>query len=135
VLVDRDPRALAAVRQNVASTGLADRATVVRSDALAHLAEPVGPFDVVFLDPPYAYDAWPELLAAVATVAPGALVVVESDGTPPMPDTWEVVRSKRYGTTLVLFARPPAEAASRPAGSSGSPAGTTSGVEGSSGAQ
>jgi hypothetical protein len=42
--------------------------------------------------------------------------VVESDREPAMPERWQVVRQKWYGTTLVLVARalaPPAPAPER----------------------
>src|SRR3954452_8003358 len=52
ILVERDPRALAAISRNVEATGAA--AAVRRRDALAWLrAYREAPFDLVFVDPPY----------------------------------------------------------------------------------
>ena len=39
--VERDPRAVSAIGRNLETTGFAERATVVRADALAYLAGPV----------------------------------------------------------------------------------------------
>jgi 16S rRNA G966 N2-methylase RsmD len=66
-------------------------------------------FDLVLLDPPYGTDdpAWLELLALVASIAPGAVVVVESDRDVPLPAGWHALRSKRYGGTLVSVLKPP----------------------------
>ena len=101
--VDDDPRALAVVRANLAATGLAGSAEVVRSDALRFLAEEPGDFEVALLDPPYRFDdeAWERLLGVV----PADLVVLESDRTIEVGPDWEVLRSKRYGGTVVALVR------------------------------
>ncbi len=109
--VDRSPAALDAVRRNLAHTRLADRATVAKGDAIAHLAAAsrAGPApDLVLCDPPYDFDGWdPLLLAIEAFAAPGAVVVVESDRSVPLPDSWDTVRAKRYGGTWVVIGRVP----------------------------
>lgn len=121
--VDRSPAALDAVRRNLAHTRTADRAVVVRSDALAHLAglarggdAPGGapPPDLVLCDPPYGLDTWDPLLAAVAAAAPGAVVAVESDRSVALPPGWEVLREKRYGGTWVVLGRAPGHTATPP---------------------
>lgn len=99
--VERDRRARAVVAANLERCGLAGRATVVEADAERYLAGGVGPFDVALLDPPYAFDAWEALLATL----PADLAVIESDREVVPGPGWEVVRSKRYGTTLVTIAR------------------------------
>jgi len=111
--VDSDRAARRAIEENLATTGLADRATVVGADALAHLRHQVQQggerYGLVLLDPPYATveQVWDEALGLVATVAPGAVVVVESDRPPPVPDGWDALREKRYGGTLVTVLRTP----------------------------
>jgi len=117
--VDTDRAARRAVEENLAATGLADRATVLGTDAAAHLrgvaerasTDGRGAYDLVLLDPPYATadEAWTELLGLVATAAPEAVVVVESDHDVPVPDGWHALRSKRYGSTLVSVLMPPSE--------------------------
>lgn len=99
--VEPDRRARAAVEANLASTGLADRATVVGLTAAAWLEARGGAagIDLVFADPPYAFDGWSALLAAT----PAALVVIESDREVVPPPPWRVLRSRRYGTTFVVF--------------------------------
>jgi 16S rRNA (guanine966-N2)-methyltransferase len=105
--VDRDPRALAAVRANLETTGLAGRATVVRADA-ARWLEDAGRFDLAVLDPPYATDdrTWAQLLSRLdADVA-----VLESDRDVSLPERWGILRSRSYGGSVVVLAR-----ATRPA--------------------
>ncbi len=100
--VDRDPKALAAVRANLDVTGLGDRATVVRGDAERWLAG-AGRFDLAVLDPPYATDdaAWGRLLTGLDA----GVVVLESDRVVPLPETWTILRSRTYGGSVVVLAR------------------------------
>lgn len=94
--VEHDHRARHAVEANLATLGFADRATVIDSDVHHYL--PVAPaFDLMVCDPPYAFDAWDDLLAN----SPAPLVAVESDREVHIPDGWELVRQKRYGSTVV----------------------------------
>jgi len=102
--VEHDLAALAAVRANLDVTGLAGRAEVVSGDAhraLAAFAATGRRFDLALLDPPYATADWERLLPAV----PADLVVLESDREVPVPEGWDVLRSRRYGGTVVAFAR------------------------------
>ena len=101
VFVERAPAALASIRANLASTGLDDgRGTPTRAEAIVWLARPHH-FDVAFVDPPYAFDQWEELLSRLdASVA-----VLESDRELDPAVSWEIVRRKRYGDTLVTVVR------------------------------
>ncbi len=101
--VDHDPAALAAVRANLATTGLAGAATVVRSEASRFVASGPGRFDVALLDPPYDFDgsSWSGLLDLVDA----GLAVLESDREIDPGERWEPVRVKRYGATVVTLVR------------------------------
>jgi 16S rRNA (guanine966-N2)-methyltransferase len=108
VLVERDPRALASLRANVAELGLA--AQVVEADVDAFLAGPAEPFDLALLDPPYEVDVDPVLGRLGPWLADGAVVVVEraSRGRPPgVPDGWEALRDRRYGEATLWYFRAP----------------------------
>ncbi len=103
--VDTDRRSIAAIEANLAATGLADRAEVVRADAdsvLVRAAAEGRRWDLALLDPPYSFDGWADLLTGV----PAGLVVVESDRSIEPPPGWGVVRERRYGGTLVAVLRP-----------------------------
>lgn len=109
VFVDRSRTARAAIEANLAATDLAGAAHVVVAEAEAYLGSGSGPFDLVLLDPPYGRAGWDDLLAATAGVAaPDAVVVAESEAEVAFPDGWRVERRKRYGSTFVAIARPPA---------------------------
>ena len=100
VFVDSSPQAIEAVNANLASAGLATSAVVIRADAYRY---DDGPFDLALLDPPYATtdDQWHALLGHLDA----GVVVVESDREIDLGARWELLRSKRYGSTVVLIAR------------------------------
>lgn len=99
--VDADRSAAGLVQQNLDALGLADRATVVRSDARRWITADRGPFDLALLDPPYDQHDWPELLATL----PATLAVLESKEAPVLPEGWSDLRQRRYGSTLVTIIR------------------------------
>ncbi len=116
VLVERDPRALEALRVNLTELGLSQpHAEVRRAEALAALRnarERAETYDLVFVDPPYRHagvlgrelrEALPPLLA------PRARVVTESDRRTDSP-LWsspllEVELERRYGDTVITIQR------------------------------
>ncbi len=82
---------------------------VIDSDALAFLAGVPEPFDVVFLDPPYAADAWQAAAQAVSPwLSPGARVYVEypsASPEPSLPAHWQPLRRGRAGqVAFALYA-------------------------------
>ena len=103
--VDVDRAAQRAIRQNLDACGAAADATVVAASVEQWLAAlpPEARFDLAFCDPPYAFDGWDALLAAL----PVDLVVAESDRPVAPPAGWDVVRDARYGGTWVGFLVPP----------------------------
>jgi len=108
LLVEHAPGALAALRNNVAALQL-DQVEVVADQVERVLARPgPRPFDVVFLDPPYAdpVEDVLGLLAAEGWLAPSAIVVVERsmrDAEPGWPHGMEPDRSRRYGDTMLWY--------------------------------
>jgi 16S rRNA (guanine966-N2)-methyltransferase len=114
VLVDSARRAAEVARRNVADLGLTGSVRVVADTAERYAASAAGPFDVVFLDPPYdlsepALVPVLEHLAAPGVLAPGAVVVVERSTRSPEP-AWpaglEAFARKDYGETAVHYAEP-----------------------------
>ncbi len=115
VLVERDPRALAALRANLETLGVGpDAAEVRRADApvaLRNARERAETYDLLFVDPPYrrAEAAGRELQAALPPVlAPGARVVWECDRrTAPPALPLEAEWGRRYGDTEITVYRAP----------------------------
>jgi 16S rRNA (guanine966-N2)-methyltransferase len=111
VLVERDPRALAALKANLAELGLgAEEAEVRRGEAgaaLRNARERQETYDLVFVDPPYRHAGvlGRELQAALPPVlAPRARGVVESDRrTEPPALPLEMELRRRYGDTEIAI--------------------------------
>jgi 16S rRNA (guanine966-N2)-methyltransferase len=114
--VEHDRAALDALRVNLRSTGLADRATV-EAVPVDRALVPGGPLadvvaDLVVADPPYSFDGWEELCAVAFARWPTALLVAESDRPveiDPAGGAGRLVASRPYGTTVVSFLRGAAE--------------------------
>ncbi len=119
VFVEQGRRAQAAVRSNLAATGLADRAAVRAVDAWRFLrAVPAAEerFDLVLLDPPYAFEQWPKLLSELEPwVREGGVVAIESDVAPEPPAWAEMVRVRQYGSTVLTLIRRPLSSQPEPA--------------------
>jgi 16S rRNA (guanine966-N2)-methyltransferase len=107
VMVERSPAALHELRANAERLDAAG-AEVVAADALDYLREPARPFDVVFLDPPFAVAE--EMIRACGErltfgwLRPGALVYVEAPRAmraPPVPADW--VRKKQGAAGQVNY--------------------------------
>ena len=104
--VERDRRALRALRANLDATDLDGVAEVVAGDADRFLDDALAAgrwFDLALLDPPYATpdEAWAVLLDRL----PADVAVIESDREVPLPAAWGTTRTKWYGTTLVAIVR------------------------------
>ena len=102
--VDMDPQAVSVIGENLRTLGLSSDATVVARTVERSVAVG-GLFDLVLLDPPYAYDGWDALLAELVPVlADDAVVVIESDRVVALPSGLAGIRTKTYGGTVVQFA-------------------------------
>lgn len=111
LLVERDPAVARTLRANVDAVGIAG-AEIVRSSAERVVDATAGqPYDVVFLDPPYAFGdvALASLLERVADgawLATGGVCVVERSrrsGPPTWPVTLVGVRERGYGEGVLWY--------------------------------
>lgn len=97
-LVESAPMAVDALRSAAARLGRDGSGGAVHVHALpalAFLASRAGPWELAFVDPPFAAGLWPEAFAALAPkLAPRALVYVESPVTTPpaVPAGWTLQR-------------------------------------------
>lgn len=101
VFVDRSPACAAALRGEIERLALS--AEVWQMSAESYLAAPGGPFDIVFLDPPFDtpdYAALLDLVASANCLAPAAAIYLElaaRNALPVLPPLWRVHRSGRAG--------------------------------------
>lgn len=120
VLVEKSPAAAQVCRRNAAAVTAAARAAKLPPPAIevratttqSYLAGAAGPFDLVFLDPPYDVgDA--ELLAVLTALVPllsdDAEVCVERSTrtpAPTLPPGLALARHKPYGETAIYWLSP-----------------------------
>jgi 16S rRNA (guanine966-N2)-methyltransferase len=110
--VERDARAHGVLRSNIES--LAVRVVEVSTAPVERLLgdKAVAPYDVVYVDPPYAdpVDAVLAMLVAGGWLTDAAVVVVERatrDTPPAWPRGLVLDRSRRYGDTTLWYGRRP----------------------------
>ena len=102
VLVEKQTDACRVLDDNI-RTLKAEQIKLVNRDALQWLAGCDQPFDVVFLDPPYALELLAEscrLLEQHQCLADEAYVYLElasNQQLPELPANWQLIRSKRAG--------------------------------------
>ncbi|MFF9281061.1 16S rRNA (guanine(966)-N(2))-methyltransferase RsmD [Streptomyces griseosporeus] len=113
LLVEADARAARVIRDNVRNLGLPG--AEVRSGKAEQIimAPPAQPYDLVFLDPPYAVsdDDLREILLTLRSegwLTEQALVTVERStrgGEFRWPDGFEAIRARRYGEGTFWYGR------------------------------
>jgi 16S rRNA (guanine966-N2)-methyltransferase len=113
LLVERDPRAVAVIRANLAALGLAEPQAVVHAgparSALRNASRRGDTYDLVFLDPPYrsAPELGRELSAALGPLlAAGGRVITETDRRAPLALDLPLRHERRYGDTLIRIHTP-----------------------------
>ena len=111
VFVEKSPIAARTLRANARLLD-AVGAEIQQDDAMEFLAERRDePFDIVFLDPPFAAAMHGELcrlLAEHSMLRPGSLVYIEEDRATPaveLPAGWGVIRSKTAGNVRYSLAK------------------------------
>jgi 16S rRNA (guanine966-N2)-methyltransferase len=113
LFVETDEAARGAIRDNVEAMGLFGATRIHRRDATDLGARPASagpPFDLCFLDPPYARGLGERALVGLKDggwLAPGAVVVFERGVEEPDPETpsYERLDSRDYGAARVHFLR------------------------------
>ena len=108
VCVERSVRQCAVIRENADRAGLSDRLDVLSVPVSRALLTLEGPFDLVFMDPPYEdADAIPTTINALLSqnlLSDDAIVVAEQPSRSPAnleAVALEEIVTRRYGDTLV----------------------------------
>ena len=112
VFVDRRADAVKLIRENLRLTELEDRARVVAGDSMEYLKSIREPFDIIFLDPPYAAGLLEPAIAHIAKfdiLAPHGIIEAEHPADrvlPALAPPYRVHRTYRYGKiALTLYRR------------------------------
>ncbi len=109
VFVEKATRAARTLARNIETLD-AEGATVLQQDAEGFLeADGTAPFDLIFLDPPFAEDMLGELCRLIETrglLAEGGLVYLEQDRAREiavLPDNWRVLKNKTAGNVRYML--------------------------------
>jgi 16S rRNA (guanine966-N2)-methyltransferase len=108
--VDREPRGLAILRQNLDALGFKERSRVIRAEVARWLEgspDEISHADVVLLDPPYGDDVFERALKALDRGAGTPTVVAEYSRRQSLPPLvrLRVERERKYGDTMVAVLR------------------------------
>lgn len=93
--------------------GMSARVVKARAEKYAAAASAVAPFDVIFIDPPYAFEteACNQLLADLAGRESGDDTVIMLERStrsaePTAPEGWAISNRRDYGETAVYYIEP-----------------------------
>lgn len=94
--------------------GMSARVIKARAEKYAACASAVAPFDVIFIDPPYAFEteACNQLLADLASrelTSSNTVIMLERSTRseePTAPENWEITDRRDYGETAVYYIEP-----------------------------
>jgi len=114
IFIDESQASLQLVRTNIAKAKAEKETTVIKGNAvkvIADLAARGEKFDFIFCDPPYNKGLPAQIIEQVAkydiVIAGGYLIVEHSqhESITELPINLEIIRSEKYGETLISFLR------------------------------
>jgi 16S rRNA (guanine(966)-N(2))-methyltransferase RsmD len=108
VFVDGSRESLSVIKKNIEALKLTELAQVIAAQSEIFLRRPSGPYDIIFLDPPYKMELAPLLgqIAQADMLKPGGVVVAEHFKKQPSPERagkLELFREAAYGDTVLAF--------------------------------
>ena len=109
--VEQHPRVWKNLQENISALESDDlgKTRCIKADAVKWLARAGESFDLILADPPYDLpNAFSDTLNGIAehsVLTPDGILVYElrSRGPVEIPNTWNVLRDKKYGKTRVLI--------------------------------
>jgi 16S rRNA (guanine(966)-N(2))-methyltransferase RsmD len=113
LFVEKQPKAISTIRENLRRTGLQAGARVVRADVFKFLAGEPEPFDLIYIAPPQYQGLWKKSLLALEAnqhwLAADGLAIVQifpKELEPLELMTLESIEQRKYGSTLLCFYEP-----------------------------
>jgi len=110
VFVEHNRRAIATIRENLRTTGLATRAQVQQADVFSYLKKtPSEPFDFIYVAPPQYEGLWLDAVHALDKLpwlAPNGEIIVQIFPKELQPFELEhltIFEQRQYGSTLLVF--------------------------------
>jgi 16S rRNA (guanine966-N2)-methyltransferase len=112
--VDRNPHCLSIIRQNLSQLKLFDRSRLMRADIPKNLGSLGGPYDLIFMGPPYHDQNWNPLYLTAPTLnaigqasllKPGGWVIGQHHAKEPPAELpkWNRFREEAYGDSRLSF--------------------------------
>jgi 16S rRNA (guanine(966)-N(2))-methyltransferase RsmD len=112
VFVEKEYQAIRVIKANLKTTGLQDRAKVIRQDVFDFLASrPESSYDFIYVAPPQYHGLWAQTLTLLDErncLASGGQVIVQidpieyEDEKPPLRHL-AAIDERKYGNTLIVF--------------------------------
>ncbi len=111
VFADKDNGAINAINENLKKTRLSEEAEVLKGDvkALIGSGRITGAYDIIFMDPPYAFDGQDKLILSVieaGLLSDGGVLILEADIDTDISEeagVFKLQKEKRYKTNKHLF--------------------------------
>lgn len=118
VLLDNERKAIQTIKQNLAITGLSDKAVVRQADAFAFLQQPPDRvYNYIYIAPPQYKNMWVKALEMLDEhpqwINEETEVIVQIDPSERQPmilKHLEITDERRYGNTLLMFLHAKSEA-------------------------
>lgn len=110
IFLDTSAKAVATIKDNLNTTGLADKAEVRHTDAFLYLKNTQHSFDLIYVAPPQYKGIWIEAMRLIAErphlLRPNGQIIVQID-----PKEYEQVelsafsekQQRKYGSTVLVF--------------------------------
>ncbi|MBM3183933.1 MAG: 16S rRNA (guanine(966)-N(2))-methyltransferase RsmD [Chlamydiae bacterium] len=103
--VEKNPQALRAIRENIATLKVESETTLIPFDLKLALSKFSKTYDLIYLDPPYDTPTAPivEALLSKSLFAPNALLFIEEEapGTPSQFLSLSLLSTRQFGSTLL----------------------------------
>lgn len=109
VFIERTRLGVETIKANAEHCNVADVCTVIHGDVITRYkdaAEQLGPFDIVFVDPPYGAEELPGLAKRLIDgegMAEAGTIVLQYPGRQELPGVPEADRIKEFGETELAF--------------------------------
>ena len=104
VLVENNRRTAASLQQQIQELRLPERMQVESMDSFVFLEKTQEQFDVVFLDPPFAWQRWVELFMCLEQrLHSGAYIYAEAGDLPVWPDYLLELKAGRSGLSKYVL--------------------------------
>lgn len=96
--------AVQSLRQHIQQFQISDRAQVHQQDGLQFLRQSHRQFDVVLLDPPFAWQDWDNLFTLLKPrLADAGVIYLEAGVLPQLPDWLEIIKQGKAGQSQQLL--------------------------------